>query len=159
MARQPAVVPMNVGYYAKYDNFEFRVFMFDPPLGQSDVVGVSCGRPALRTSVRKQGAHAGALLRSGRFPLDMGSIDRFLGARGTPASSRSSAPPRLDGRPSFQRHRRPAGHGVHRSFSGVAENQASRHRPMRNFVLSSGRFRGAGPGTRASAPARNPVPA
>ena len=60
MAREAAVVPMKVGNYAKYDSFELRVFMFDPPIGQSDVAGISCGRPALRTGPRKQRAHAGA---------------------------------------------------------------------------------------------------
>ena len=137
MARQPAVVPMKVGYYAKYDSFEFRVFMFDPPRA------VRCCRglmwppcPANQRAEAGRPRRGAPTIRS--FPAGHGSIDRFLGARGILASSRSSAPPRLDGRPSFQRHRRPAGHGVHRSFSEVAEDQASRRPPMRNFVLSSG---------------------
>src|SRR5882724_693075 len=31
-------LPGNTGCYAKYDSFEFRVFVVDPPLGQSDAV-------------------------------------------------------------------------------------------------------------------------
>ena len=53
--------------------------MFDTPIGQSDIIGISCGRTAVGTDMQKQGVRAEPL-RSGRFPLDTGSIDRFVGA-------------------------------------------------------------------------------